>query len=148
MNPPDHAREDEHLRGERRTLYELLDRFPAQLRLDDVRDRVTPFEAEPSFGDYDLMEEAVAELVGYGLAFRQGQLVIPTLSALHFDLLTGPSLSAKDRGSPTPRPSSVSTPRSRRSPRGSVTSVLIGQDGTIVWIGESGAYASARGGHV
>jgi hypothetical protein len=75
------------LRGERLALYELLDRFPGQLRVDDLIRRVTRFEEVPSFGDTENLKESIAELVGFGLVVRHGPMVLPTPAALHIDLL-------------------------------------------------------------
>ncbi len=79
--------DEKFIQAERRALFELLDRFPAQLRLDDLAGRVTRFKAEPGFGDTEEVRESVAELVGFGLVSRHGLFVIPTPAALHFDLL-------------------------------------------------------------
>lgn len=79
--------DEEFIRVERMALFELLDRFPAQLRLDDLVGRVTRFKAEPGFGDTEEVREGVAELVGFGLLSRLDRFVIPTPAALHFDLL-------------------------------------------------------------
>jgi hypothetical protein len=81
------APQEQHLREEKRVLFELLERFPAQLRFEELRDRVNRFVAEPSQNDFEVVDESVIELVGNGLAFRQGRLVVPTLAARHFDLL-------------------------------------------------------------
>lgn len=81
------GREEIVLRGERLALFELLDRFPAQLGVDDLIRRVTRFEEVPAFGDIEDLKESVAELVGFGLVVRHGLLVIPTPAALHMDLL-------------------------------------------------------------
>lgn len=78
---------DPVLRSQRTSLFELLDQFPAQLRLDDLTDRVTRFKVDPGFGDTEEVREGVAELVGFGLVSRHGLFVIPTPAALHFDLL-------------------------------------------------------------
>ena len=59
--------DEKFIQAERRALFELLDRFPAQLRLDDLAGRVTRFKAEPGFGDMEEVRESVAELVGFGL---------------------------------------------------------------------------------
>jgi hypothetical protein len=75
------------LQSERMALFELLDVFPAQIREEDLAGRVTRFKPETGFGDIERVNESIAELAGFGLVFRQGGLVIPTLAALHFDLL-------------------------------------------------------------
>ncbi|MBS1885622.1 MAG: hypothetical protein JSU06_00365 [Actinobacteria bacterium] len=77
----------ELIRAEREALFELLDRFPAQLRIEDLTGRLTRFEAEPTFGDSERAKESVAELVGFGLALRRDGFVVPTIAAIHFDLL-------------------------------------------------------------
>lgn len=79
--------DDEFIAVERRALFELLDRFPAQLRIDDLIGRVTRFKADPGFGDTEEVREGVAELVGFGLVSRLDRFVIPTPAAIHFDLL-------------------------------------------------------------
>jgi hypothetical protein len=58
-----HQPDDKFIRVERMALFELLDRFPAQLRLDDLIGRVTRFKAEPGFGDTEEVREGVAELL-------------------------------------------------------------------------------------
>lgn len=78
---------DPVLRSQRTALFELLDQFPAHLRLEDLIGRVTRFKAEPGFGDTEEVREGVAELVGFGLVSRLDRFVIPTPAALHFDLL-------------------------------------------------------------
>ena len=89
MADADHGpRPDEKfIRVERMALFEVLDRFPAHLRIEDLTGRITRFKTEPGFGDTEEVREGVAELVGFGLVSRLDRFVIPTPAALHFDLL-------------------------------------------------------------
>lgn len=82
-----HRPDDSSIQVERMALFELLDSFPAQLRLEDLIGRVTRFKSEPGFGDTEKVRDGIAELVGFGLVSRLDRFVIPTPAALHFDLL-------------------------------------------------------------
>jgi hypothetical protein len=73
------ANEREDERTQRAVLALVLHEFPAQMTRDDLRCR--------GFGDADALERAIRELATAGLLWCEGDVVLPTLPARHFDRL-------------------------------------------------------------
>lgn len=64
-------------------LVHVLTLHPAHLRLMELVREVTAGSAD--FEDADRFERAVRELVGVGLLFLNGELLLPTRAALRFN---------------------------------------------------------------
>lgn len=87
-NPTDCAERDlrrpdaEDTKAERVVLAFLLEEHPSQLTIPEVS---LALNADPGcFGSDDAVERAVRELVGAGLLYCHGWLVLPTRAALYF----------------------------------------------------------------
>jgi hypothetical protein len=77
----DPASEDR--RTERAVLAFLMDQHPTRLRSDEM-----PFALDAKdFAEKDAIARAVRELTAVGLLRAEGELVGPTLAALHFESL-------------------------------------------------------------
>jgi hypothetical protein len=70
-------REDKPM--QRAVLALLLHEFPAQMTRDDLRWR--------GFADSEALMRAISSLALVGLLFCEGEIVLPTLSARHFEWL-------------------------------------------------------------
>ena len=64
-------------------LIHVLTLYPAHLRLVELVREVTAGSTE--FADSDRFERAARELVGVGLLFANGDLLLPTRAALRFN---------------------------------------------------------------
>jgi hypothetical protein len=64
-------------------LVHVLTLHPAHLRLAELVREVTGGSAD--FGDADRFERAARDLVGIGLLFVSGELLLPTRAALRFN---------------------------------------------------------------
>jgi hypothetical protein len=71
------GREDKRL--QRAVLALVLHEFPAQLNRDDLHYK--------GLGEADQIDFAVENLANAGLLWREGDVVLPTLAARHFDWL-------------------------------------------------------------
>ena len=79
-NPVSPAGEDAQAQAAVLTL--VLTESPTPLTLADIEREVAP---EQDFAGRDAVARAVRDLVAVGLLHRQGNLVLPTRAALHFD---------------------------------------------------------------
>jgi hypothetical protein len=68
----------EDARDQRAVLEHVLSQHPDQLAEDEI---------EREIGDGDATERAIRDLTGAGLLRREGESVLPTRAALHFDRL-------------------------------------------------------------
>jgi hypothetical protein len=80
----------EDLRDQGAVLTEILVLHPAHLRLSELVREIAAGAAD--FEKKDAIERAVRDLVGVGLLFRNGDLVLPTRAALRFDELLGEAM--------------------------------------------------------
>lgn len=71
------------LRDQGVVLIHVLTLYPAHLRLAELVREVCAGSAE--FDDADRYERAVRDLVGVGLLFANGELLLPTRAALRFN---------------------------------------------------------------
>jgi hypothetical protein len=69
-------------RTQRAVLALVLHEFPAQMTRDDLKWR--------GFGDADTLKLAISSLDLVGLLWCEGEVVLPTLPARHFDWLELP----------------------------------------------------------
>jgi hypothetical protein len=88
INPTDCAERDpsrpsdEDTKAERVVLAFLLEEHPSQLTIPELS---LALNAHPGgFSSGDAVERAVRELVGAGLLYCQGRLILPSRAALYF----------------------------------------------------------------
>lgn len=71
------------LRDQGVVLIQVLTLHPAHLRLVELVREVSAGSAD--FADVDRFERAARDLIGVGLLFEVGELLLPTRAALHFN---------------------------------------------------------------
>lgn len=84
------ANEAQDLRDQCSVLIHVLTLYPTHLRLAELIQEVNAGVAD--FAQRDAIERAVRDLVGVGLLFRSGGLVLPTRAALRFNEILGEGL--------------------------------------------------------